>query len=198
MCRFFFIFSWSLTIVTIVRQDRSPLLRRQPSSHLSKSSLGRPGVSKYKDKETYTQKIPFAAAPMNYIMIRKPPAEPPWSRRLWGVHLPSPCRHIRQQVLMFTFVYRGVTLDLGWFHFLSFLWIAFIHKQNLLWRFGRNFVQGPSHCDESLTKPGWLLFSTDSCCDCLQLCFFVLSYISPPWKIQGPSFFDETHSSHDQ
>ena len=49
-------------------------------------------------------KIPFATAPMNYIMIRKPPAEPPWSRRLWGVHLPSPCRHIRQQVLVFTYV----------------------------------------------------------------------------------------------
>ena len=52
VCTDSFIFSWSLTIVTIVRQDRSPLLRRQPSSHLSKSSLGRPGVSKYKDKNT--------------------------------------------------------------------------------------------------------------------------------------------------
>ena len=73
---------------------------------------------------------------------------------------------------MFTFLNRGATLDLGWFHILQFLWIVFIARVKLLWRFGRNFVQGRSHCDESLTKPGWLLFPTDSCCDSLQLCFF--------------------------
>ena len=66
VCTDSFIFSWSLTIVTIVRQDRSPLLRRQPSSHLSKSSLGRPGVSKYKDKETYSQK--YHLPPLRWII----------------------------------------------------------------------------------------------------------------------------------